>query len=394
MSVRTFPLEFSRTEYRARIEALLARMQEREIEALVLFSQESMYYLYGYDQVGYWVYQAVVVPGDGGEPIAICRAADQHLVEASLIGDVRVWLDDRDHDPCKLTVDALTERGLTDRHAAVGLELQTHALQPHYYELLRARLAERATLREASDLVAELRTVKSGAEIDYMRRAGKVLDAGFEAGLSTLARGVREREVHDAIVSAMAAAGGDWPALPPPVAAGERTLSQTHGSATDRAIRPGEPVTIEIGGAFRRYHAVGLRSACVGEPPREVERTYDALRHGLRAGYAALGPGQPVAAVASAVREALEESGTASRPGRHTGYGIGIGYPPTWVDSLRIKETDDHVLQPGMCFYFYAGARVDGHDAWIGVGDPVVVTDEGWELLAHAGGHLPPLQGT
>jgi Xaa-Pro dipeptidase len=71
-----------------------------------------------------------------------------------------------------------------------------------------------------------------------------------------------------------------------------------------------------------------------------------------------------------------------SRKGRHVGYGIGIGYPPTWIDNLRIKERDTHVMNPGMTFFLFVGAQTGVGDGCLYLGEPVAVTDRGVEHLS------------
>jgi Xaa-Pro dipeptidase len=279
-----------------------------------------------------------------------------------------------------MTHDALAEAGALDADARVGIELRSHALLASYHEALRQRLGQSVQLIDASDLVAAHRMVKSPAEIALVRRAGAIMDMAFTAARDVLKPGVRETDLHAAIAHALYANGADPPAVPPPIASGPRTQTQTHGSATERRIEAGDPVTIEVGAPYRRYHAVGLRSALVGASSASLERLHDGLSGALAAGERPIGPGVPAAEVARATLAGLEAAGL-SRAGRHVGYAIGIGYPPTWLEPMRIKLTDPHVLVPGMTFFFFVGAPTEDERYYLAVGDPVLVTDSGYELL-------------
>jgi Xaa-Pro dipeptidase len=64
------------------------------------------------------------------------------------------------------------------------------------------------------------------------------------------------------------------------------------------------------------------------------------------------------------------------------GYGIGIGYPPSWIDNLRIKETDTHVLQERMTFFLFVGAQATGGDRCLYLGEPLAVTSRGIDRLS------------
>ncbi|PYM57429.1 MAG: hypothetical protein DMD79_20240 [Candidatus Rokuibacteriota bacterium] len=380
-------LPFPRTEYDDRLRKTRAAMREAGLDVLLVFHQEHMFYLAGYDQIGYWVYQVLVVPAAEAPMTAIVRKVDERLVrQGGLVEDVRIWLDDAARDPAEQTAEVLRERGLLDGRR-IGIERKSHALLPYYADLLREALRG-AELVDASDLVTELRLLKSPAEIAYMRRAGQVMDAGVRAAFDALRPGIRECDVHAAVAHAMYAAGGEHPSVAPPMGTGPRTLTQTHGGATTRVVAAGDPFLLEVGGCVHRYHAVCMRTASLGGPGPRLESMYDAIREATDAGFAAVKPGVPTADVARRVHEAMASRGY-SRRGQHVGYGIGLGYPPTWIDSLRIKETDTHVLQPGMTFLLHSGLVAPDASFYVALGDPVLVTETGAERLTALDRDLP-----
>jgi Xaa-Pro dipeptidase len=374
-------LPFSLDEYRLRIASTRAAMREAGLDALLLFQQESMYYLFGYDQIGYWVYQTILLP-DEGEPVAVARKADEAMIlESGIVQDVRIWLDDPDRDPISITEGLLADRGIAGKQHRIGVEMKSHALLAYYYEALRARLADSVSLVDASDLVANLRLVKSAAEIGYIRTAAGIMDVAFLAARDALRPGNRECDVHAAIAHTLYLHGCDPPAVPPPIASGPRTMSQTHGSATERVMSTGDPATIEIGASYKRYHAVGLRSAVLGRPDARLEALHAGLVAGLVEGEPLIRAGASTSDVAARVMEGLEAHGV-SRRGRHVGYGIGIGYPPTWLEPLRLKMSDPHILEPGMTFFYFAGAPTNEDDLYLAVGDPILVTETAFERLS------------
>jgi Xaa-Pro dipeptidase len=376
------PLTFDRSEYEARIARARKACAAAKLDALLLFNQESLFYLFGYDQIGYWVYQVAVFPADGRPPIAICRAPDELVLkESPFIGDVRVWYDDSAIGPGEMTANALGDLGLLGRRVRVGIEMKSHALLAHHYDGLKSALSGAVELIDASDIISELRLVKSPAEIALFRAAARFMDVGFATASATVRPGVRELDVHAAVLARMHAAGADIPALPPPIMSGPRTLMQTHGSATDRVIRDGEPFVIEIGAASRCYHAVGVQSWAIGAPPPEAERLHAALVDALESGFEIIRPGHPVGDLARHVRARLEQRGY-SRAGRHVGYGTGIGYAPSWLDHLRLKTTDPHLFEPGMTIFYFIGSLTADARASLYVGEPVLVTESGYERVS------------
>jgi Xaa-Pro dipeptidase len=192
-----------------------------------------------------------------------------------------------------------------------------------------------------------------------------------------------EADVLAATFSGMFAAGGHVPAIAPPLASGPRTLSRTHGAATQRVMQEDDLLVLEVGGCLHRYHAVGVQSKWIGDAPRAVRDRFDGLLEALDAGYAATAPGVPTADVARAVNQVLGRHG-AFTEGNHVGYGTGIGYPPTWLDNLRIKETDAHVLERNTVFFMFVHETVQHESTPIElfIGEPILVTDGGAERLS------------
>ena len=66
---------FDSEEYANRLQRLTSRMREEKIDAILLFSQESMYWLTGYDTFGYCFFQTLVVKANG-EMVLLTRSAD------------------------------------------------------------------------------------------------------------------------------------------------------------------------------------------------------------------------------------------------------------------------------------------------------------------------------
>jgi Xaa-Pro dipeptidase len=377
------PIPFGDAEYGERIDAARRQLQEASLDAIVLFHQESMFYLFGYDQLGYWIYQAAIVTADSRDVTVIARPLDADLVEGlPFVGEIRSWRDDSHDDPARMTCEALRDLGVLGAGRRIGIELHSHALLPYYYRGLERGLDGECELVDASDLVTDLRLHKSEGEVSYSRAAGRYMDAGFRAAFAALRPGVTEAQVLGECLNGMLHAGGDVPAVMPPLGSGPRTLGKTHCTASQRVIQDDELFVLEVGGCSQRYHAVGVQSKWMGTPPPEVSERHAALVEAMEAGMAATAPGVPTADVARSVSAVLGARGIPS-PGKHFGYGTGIGFNPTWVDNLRIKETDPHVLDPGMVFHLFVYHQLAHPSGPIElfVGRPVLVTETGSEAL-------------
>jgi len=372
-------LAFDKKEYAARLSNVHAQMNKQNLDVVLVFGQDQMFYLTGYDQIGYSYYQVLVISRDNPHVVYLCREVDAHIIrETSTAEDVRIWYDDDNNDPTEITAGIVREF-VDIEGSRIGVELQTHGLLPVFYVRLLEHL-EGANIVDASTLLTDLRLEKSPAEVAYMREAGRLFDVGMCAGFEAMQEGARDCEVHAAVMHSMYLAGGEFPAVAPPIESGPRTLHQTHGAALRRKLEARDPVTLEIGGCFRRYHAVGVRSVAIVSPVTKQRQLHAILKEAIQAGLEVAGPGVSTAHVASAMHDIYLANGIDRRT-RHCGYGIGIGYPPTWIDNLRIKLTDSHTLKPGMTFMIHGILADWDAELAVALGDPVLITDSGVERL-------------
>ena len=176
-------LHFAPEEYASRLSRLKEEMAARKLDALLIFSQESMYWLTGYDGFGYVFFQCLVVTKEGRLSL-VSRAADHRQARrTSVIEENVVWTDRAGADPTRALKDHLFELDLLG--ANIGVEIATYGLTAKNGRLLEEQLRSFAKLHEASEIIPNLRAVKSVAEINYVRKAARLA----RRGLARRARG-------------------------------------------------------------------------------------------------------------------------------------------------------------------------------------------------------------
>ena len=88
-------LAFDRQEYDARLARVREQMAGQNLDVVLVFGQDQMFYLTGYDQIGYSYYQVLVVARDDPRVVYLCREVDAHIIrETSVAEDIRIWYDD------------------------------------------------------------------------------------------------------------------------------------------------------------------------------------------------------------------------------------------------------------------------------------------------------------
>ena len=161
-------LHFSKSELAMRRQNSCDAMARDGLDVLLIFRQESMFYLTGYDTFGYVFFQCLYLSADGTMTL-LTRAPDlRQARHTSMIDDIRVWPDAPDANPSDDLKAILDEHGCKGKR--LGVEWESYGLTARNGQRLQASLDGFCTLTDASELVTKLRVVKSPAEIDYVRR--------------------------------------------------------------------------------------------------------------------------------------------------------------------------------------------------------------------------------
>ena len=154
-------LHFPKEEFLERQHRTIEQLNNRQLDGLLMFRQESMYYLSGYDTFGYVFFQCLYL-GVDGNLMLLTRAPDlRQARHTSIIEDIRIWQDSADANPAIQLKDILDELGC--RGQRLGVEYDAYGLTAKNGKLLEAAFSDFCNLEDASDLVSRLRVVKSTA---------------------------------------------------------------------------------------------------------------------------------------------------------------------------------------------------------------------------------------
>jgi Xaa-Pro dipeptidase len=171
-------LHFTAGELAGRRAALQRSLRQAGLDGLLMFRQESMYYLTGYDTFGYVYFQCLYF-GAAGDLFLLTRKPD--LLQAQLtsdIGEIHIWVDADAADPAAELKRLLQARKLQGKK--LGVEYDAYGLTAQNGKRLEAALDGFCKLADASLLVTRLRLVKSPAELAYVRRAAALADDALD----------------------------------------------------------------------------------------------------------------------------------------------------------------------------------------------------------------------
>jgi Xaa-Pro dipeptidase len=368
-----------RVERLARARAALAAS---ELDALLVWKDENVRFLTGL--------RAQLIQGKTAL-LNGCLLTEDHLVlfcsggEIDRVRLVMPWIEEVHAVPImearglisgavdEFVAPALQRLGLAS--AEVGLDELSYA---QVLELRRA-LPE-MKLGDGDALMQRVRAVKSDLELAVMQEASAIAEAVTASAIAAIGPGVREYDVVADAMHTLYRLGGEMAHLATPFVASGEHMSPPNRFSSDKLIREGDLVFIDIGAQWNGYFSDMGRTVICGEPSRRQQEVFTAVHASLAAATEAMRPGNTNDDVAAAVREAGDVYGLGSRfLSLFIGHGVGIGAnePPYIGEALPGADTVP--LEAGMTMAIEPLIWVPGERGGAGVRleDTVVVAEGG-----------------
>lgn len=337
------------------------------LDALLISPSADLRYLTGYDAKPLERLTCLVVPADGEAFLVVpeLERAAAHASPAGSLGiDITGW--GETEDPYALVAARLPRRAArvaVDNHMWAEKTTAFRNALPHTRQSL------------AGAVLNDLRIRKTPDEAEALRRAGAAIDRVHSRMGEWLRAGRTEREVGRDIADAIVAEGHvrtDFVI----VASGPDSASPHH-EVSDRVIRPGDPVLVDIGGTTEDgYCSDCTRNYVVGQPSADYLRLHEVLLAAQRKQTDAVRPGITAGELDAIGRDFIDASGYGSSFIHRTGHGIGLeGHEEPYI-----VTGSDLVLEPGMSFSVEPGIYLpDRFGARIE--DIVICSEDGGERL-------------
>ncbi|WP_414473104.1 ectoine hydrolase DoeA [Microvirga sp. M2] len=379
-------LNFSRAEYAERLAKTRKAMEKAGIDLLIVTDPSNMHWLTGYDGWSFYVHQCVLVPPQG-EPVWFGRGQDAngakrtaYLAHDNIIGYPDHYVQSTERHPMDYLSGIIEARGWGK--GVIAVEMDNYYFSAAAFLSLTKHLPN-ATFKDALSLVNWQRAVKSATEIDYMRKAGRIVEAMHRRILEKAEPGLRKcdlvAEIYDAGIRGVDGFGGDYPAIVPLLPSGEEA-SAPHLTWDDRPMRKGEGTFFEIAGCYKRYHCPLSRTVFLGQPTQAFLDAEKAVLEGMEEGLAAARPGNVCEDIANAFFAVLKRYGIVKD--NRTGYPIGLSYPPDWGErTMSLRPGDRTELKPGMTFHFMTGLWLE--DMGLEITESILITETGVECLSN-----------
>jgi Xaa-Pro dipeptidase len=341
-------LHFERSEFDARRDRLMIEMAEKKLDAILLFAQESMYWLTGYDTFGFCFFQCLIVKADGSM-VLLTRSADlRQARQTSTIENIVVWTDRADANPAIDLRNLLNDLDLLG--ARIGVEYDTHGLTAYNGRRLDEQLQTFGQIADASGIVGRLRLFKSPAEITKAEKAASLSDDALDAALPLIKQGGDEAAILAAMQGTIFAGGGDYPANEFIIGSGaDALLCRYH--AGRRKLTKNDQLTLEWAGVFHHYHAPMMRTILTGKASKRHQELFDASRDALLAVEKAMTPGNTFGDVFDAHARTMEAHGLTRHRLNACGYSVGARFTPSWMDMPMFYQANPEPIAPNMTLF-------------------------------------------
>lgn len=372
-------LHFTEDELADRRARTISLMQERDLDGLLMFRQESMFYLTGYDTFGFCFFQCLYLGSDGRLAL-MTRAPDLRQAQnTSMIEDIRIWVDRDGATPASELKAMLAELGCAGK--TLGIEYEAYGLTARNGIAINAALDGFCKLVDSSDLVSELRVVKSPAELAYVRRAAELADDALVAAHDLTAPGAFEGDILAAMQGAVFKGGGDYPGNEFIIGSGSDALLCRYFTGR-RILADQDQLTLEYAGAYRHYHACMMRTIPVGDLRQEQTDMHAACLEALEACREALRPGNLVGTVFDAHADVMDRRGYRHARMNACGYSLGAVFAPIWMDYPMFYHGNPMEIRAGMVFFAHMILMDSEKDLAMCFGETFIVTETGSERLS------------
>jgi len=372
---------FSREEFSQRQQKTRKHLQNLELDGLLLFKIEDMYWLTGYESDGFCIFGSMFI-GTEGALTHLARPADLgNLSYSSICEDVRISPDTEDSTRAEHIKDMLRSLGMEGKK--IGIQVDTMGLTPRLFLEISAILDGWCELTVAPDFIRILRLVKSPQELNYFRKAGEAMDIVMDKVIEATYPGAFEGDIYATFYDTLFRLDADLPAHIPPLGSGESALNLRY-TTKRKNVSENDQVTLELGLAYRHYHVACMGVVLTGpEINKRHLKMHKTSVTALDEVQAALRPGTTVGELFDIYKETLEEHGEHDAVLTVAGYTMGAMWPPTWMEEPMIFEGNPLVLEENMTFFTHMILNDRETGLSMAVGETAIVTKDAPEIITH-----------
>ena len=371
-------IHFTKEEFSDRKSKVVKELKKQNLDGLLMFRQESMYWLTGYDTFGYVYFQSLILTTKG-DLVLLTRVPDLRQAQnTSIIKNIRIWVDKDKSNPADELKNILSDLGLEKSN--LGVEYEAYGLTGRNAMRLNNSIKNFATLHDKSELVSYLRVIKSPAEIIYVKKAAELADKAMEAAWQYAHAGQNESKILAEMQGAIFNGGGDYPANEFIIGSGKNALLCRYQSEK-RKLDQMDQLSVEWAGTYKHYHSAMFRTIAIGKANDKQKKMYEACAEALRACENKLKPGNKAGEVFDVHAKVFDRLGYKKSRMNACGYSLGTTFAPNWMDWPMLYTGNPIVLKTGMVFFIHMILMDSDNQLAMNLGETYLLTNTGNERL-------------
>jgi len=339
---------------------------QQGLSGFIIAAAPNMKYFTGVSVLAIERFAGVIVPIDTEPAIVVPELEEEKVKSLSPFKNIMKYSDAE--GPESLVKSVLKELHLT--RGKLGIE----DFLPYKFSKMLNRAAPRAELEEASNILTELRIIKTPDELELMRKAGEIIAKGIDAGVETTRAGATELEVGFEIERKIKQSGGD--SVPFCIVLRGENAALPHGFSSKAEIRKGDTVIMDVVATYEGYFADLTKTMFVGSASAIQHEVYDSVLRAQKKAIESVKPGTRASEIDKAARDVIKDAGYGERFIHRTGHGLGLEVH----EEPSITGTCTTVLRPGMTFTVEPGIYLS-QKFGVRIEDNIAVTDKGCETI-------------
>jgi Xaa-Pro aminopeptidase len=349
-----------------RLQKLRGKLAENEIDGVFITQAENRHYLSGFDgTAGYLLItekKAVLATDFRYTEQAAGEAPDFEIVR--IAGNIADWFP-----------------GLVSDSGIKKLGFEAGDVTFNFHRQLNDALKKKKIITKivpVNGLVESLRAIKDPGEIEFIRKSAAITDAAFERVEGSMKAGMTEKQVAWELEKSLRENGSQSLPFDIIVASGPRA-ALPHAKPSDRIIKDGEPVLIDMGARYAGYASDLSRTICIGSPDETFRKVYRTVLDAQTAAVSIIKAGITGHQADSISREIIEKAGYGEAFGHSLGHGVGMAAH----ELPRLGPGSKEILTEGMVFTVEPGVYLSGWGG-IRIEDTVVMEQGKVRVLSHA----------
>jgi Xaa-Pro aminopeptidase len=344
-----------------RIDALKqAAFEDRGFDGFIVFNSANQTWLTGFSSAS-----ALLIPKKGESKVYV-YSVNYAQARAEISG---VIVELVEHG------EKLMEK-IAKQASVMGIKrLAVDTLNIESWRSLSKALGSGKALEVNNLCLQELRKVKEKNEIQLLRRAAELTSEGMRVAREAVAAGVKEYQVAAEIEYAMRKRGSSGTAFETIVASGVYS-AYPHGGCSDKEMREGDLVVVDIGATYKFYRSDMTRTFVAGKPSEKQMNLYEIVRTAQAKAFEIVKPNVKAKDIDAAARKVIADAGYGEYFVHSLGHGVGLEVheaPTLSPDSKDVLAAGNVMtVEPGIYLVGYGGIRIE---------DTVLVEKNGGEKL-------------